>query len=100
MDNSSYFCNRFQKEIMRRYASSCNRKCEKLPDYNARRCNGSRVLRGLETHLHYKVFSQPPIKDVVYGTTLHCYGSFAQIGAARATKVVPDTIKGEVYELF
>lgn len=47
-----------------------------------------------------RYFSQPPIKDAVYGTTLHCYGSFAQIGAARATKVVPDTIKGEVYELF
>ena len=39
-----------------------------------------------------RYFSQPPIKDVVYGTTLCYKWYFAQVGAVRAEKVVPDTI--------
>ena len=79
MDNYSYFCSRFQKEITRRYTRSCYRKCENLPDYNTRLCKGLRIQRGMETHLHYKVFSQPPVKDAVYGTTL-LFLRFAQRG--------------------
>lgn len=42
-NKSRIFASDFRSEITRRYARSCNRKCEKLPDYSARRCNGSRV---------------------------------------------------------
>lgn len=44
------------KEITKRYARSCNRKCEMILDYNARRYNSSRIFAwAVISHLHYKV---------------------------------------------
>ena len=37
------FATDFKSEIKKRYARSCNRKCEKLPDCNARKYNRLRV---------------------------------------------------------
>ena len=65
----SYFCSRFQKEIVKRYTRSVQRNLRNSIVIQ-NQCNGYRVLRGLIASSYHKVILRTSLQEAAYGATL------------------------------